>query len=127
MNKLYTLLIVVMFFAGCVTTNDRLSEVRNLSNTVPARRKMVLKDIRVIEKFKGRGDCAIEVLRVEDGGVELLGFVEYWTVQSCGVKTVYKLRKVPLGGGSFKHTVTYPSAAELKIMKLRRDEGKKEK
>ena len=113
MNKLSKLLILIVFFAGCVTANDRFAKVRSLSNTDPARNKDVLEHIRFLEKANGRGDCPIKVLRVEDRGEEMLAYVEFWKVQSCEVETVYKVRKAPLGGGQFKYSVAYPSAADM--------------
>ena len=111
--KLTKLLLLIVLFAGCATANDPLAAVRPLSNMDPARIEDILEHIRYLEKFNGRGECPVEVLRVEDRGEELLAYVEYWIVQSCGVKTVYKVRKVPLRPGSFKYTVSYPSAADL--------------
>ncbi len=110
MNRLLFLVVVL---AGCVTTNDRPSAVRSGSYTDRRMNESVLKHIRFLEKADGRGDCAIEVLRIEDRGKELSTLIEFWIVRSCGVKTVYKVRKAPLSPGRYKYIVTYPSAADL--------------
>jgi hypothetical protein len=112
-HKLNMLLVLALLGAGCATAGDPYAGVRALSNTDPERKEDILKHIRFLEKADGRGDCAIEVLRVEDRGMELMAYVEYWVVRSCGVKTVYKVRKAPIGPGQYKYTVTYPSAADL--------------
>lgn len=106
-------LLFIFTAAGCASTDDRYAQVRPLSNKTPSRNKDVLEHIRFLEKANGRGDCEIEVLKVEDQGEELMAYVEYWTVTSCGTRTVYKVRKAPVGSGSYKYTVTYPSAADL--------------
>ena len=116
-NNLTSLLLFIALVSGCATANDPFAAVRPLSRKDPARNEDVLGHIRYLEKANGRGDCPLEVLRVEDRGEELLAYVEYWIVQSCGVKTVYKVRKAPLGHGSFKYTVSYPSAADLMTVK----------
>jgi len=106
-------LLLLFLLAGCVTENDHFAKVRELSNADPALNEDILGHIRFLEKSNGREDCPIQVLRIEDRGEELRAFVEFWVVRSCGVKTVYKVRKAPLGRDQFKYTVTYPSAADL--------------
>ena len=107
------LLFLLILLTGCVTENDHFAKVRKLSNTDPARNEDVLGHIRFLEKGNGREGCPIHVLRIEDRGEELMAYVEFWIVRSCGVKTVYKVRKIPLGRDQFKYIVTYPSAADL--------------
>jgi hypothetical protein len=116
-NKLNILLVLIVLLAGCAAMNDRDAGVRALSNTNPERNEDILEHIRFLEDADGRRDCPIEVLRVEDRGKELMAYVEYWIVRSCGVKTVYKVRKAPIGPGQYKYTVTYPSAADLMTVK----------
>ncbi|HPB67394.1 MAG TPA: hypothetical protein PLT76_08265 [Candidatus Omnitrophota bacterium] len=117
MNHKWIMVFFAVFLAGCTTARDPYAGVRALSNTDPAKNKFVLDHIRFLEEADGRRDCALEVLRVEDRGMELMAYVEYWVVQSCGVKTVYKVRKAPVGPGQYKYTVTYPSAADLMTVK----------
>ena len=111
--KTIKLLLLLICFAGCVTENDHFAKVRKLSNLDPALNEKVLGHIRFLEDANGRKGCPIEILRVEARGEELRAFVEFWVVRRCGVKTVYKVRKTPLGRDQFKYIVTYPSAADL--------------
>jgi hypothetical protein len=73
----------------------------------------VLEHIRFLEDANGRKGCPLNVMRVDDKGEELAARVEFWTIESCGTETVYKIRTAPLGPGQSKISVSYPRAADL--------------
>lgn len=106
-------IVILVFLFGCASSSDELNKRPGQAINSPWERNEILDHIRFLEDSHGRKGCSLEVVKVEDRGKELEGFVEYWTVKSCGVKTVYKVRIAPMGRGQARYSVSYPLPADL--------------
>lgn len=106
-------LLFLCSLAGCAFVSTGLNSSQGQAIKNNWERNEIMEHIRFLEKANGRADCELEVVKIEDRGQELRGLVEFWTIESCQVRTVYKVRKAPMGQGQYRYSVSYPRPADL--------------
>lgn len=99
--------------AGCTSLSPSSADIPGTTTADREGQKIILDHIRWLEAESDRRDGDLQVVWTKVVGTEMRTIIEHWTVENCGIRTVYKVRIAPLGDGRWKYTVTYPLPADL--------------